>query len=168
MARFLFGTIPAVGHITPALAIARKLIAHGHDVWWYTGKRFQAKVEASGARFVPMQTAPDYDDRDMDASFPGRRGLTGLAQFKWDIKHVSLDAGIGQVHDLTQILRAHPADVLVADSAFAGAAWVSEKGGPPWADFGPSALPFRSRDTGGLVSGYVRMLHALGMCAIAP
>ncbi len=147
MARFLFGTVPAVGHVNPGLPIARKLVEHGHEVWWYTGKRFQAKVEASGARFLSMQAAPDFDDRDIDASFPGRRGLTGLAQFKWDIKHIFVDAAVGQLHDLTEILRAFPADVLVADSAFAGAAFASEKEGRPWAAFGVSALPFSSRDT---------------------
>jgi MGT family glycosyltransferase len=147
VARFLFGTIPAVGHINPGLPIARKLVEHGHEVWWYTAKRFLAKVEASGARFIPMQAALDFYDPDFEASFPGRRGLTGLARFKWDIKYFYVDSAVGQLHDLTQILTEFPADVLVADSAFAGAAWASEKGGPPWAAFGVSALAFNSRDT---------------------
>src|SRR5215216_2400832 len=147
MARFLFGSMPVVGHVNPGLPIARKLVERGHEVWWYTGKRFQAKVEEIGARYVPMQAAPDFDDRDLDAAFPGREGLTGLAQFKWDIKHVFVDSMVGQLHDFTTILHDFPADVTVADSAFAGGAAIYEKGGPPWAIYSISALSMSSRDT---------------------
>lgn len=38
MARFLIGTVPVGGHVSPALPIARQLVERGHSVWWYTGK----------------------------------------------------------------------------------------------------------------------------------
>lgn len=62
MARFLIGTVPLVGHVNPTLPIARKLVERGHEVWWYTGKLFQAKVEATGARYVPMSAGFDFSD----------------------------------------------------------------------------------------------------------
>ncbi len=34
MPRFLIGTIPLVGHVNPALPIARQLVNRGHEVWW--------------------------------------------------------------------------------------------------------------------------------------
>ncbi|MBF2066628.1 MAG: hypothetical protein IGS39_19730 [Calothrix sp. C42_A2020_038] len=46
MARFLIGTLPAVGHVNPALPIARKLIERGHEVWWY-------KLNIPGNSFKP-------------------------------------------------------------------------------------------------------------------
>jgi len=147
MARFLIGTVPAIGHINPALPIARTLVERGHEVWWYTGQRFRAKVDATGAHYVPMSAAPDFDDRDLDIAFPGRRGLTGLAQLKWDLKYVFIDSSSGQLTDCLNILRAFPADVFLADTVFAGAGATYEKGGPPWAVFGISALALSSRDT---------------------
>jgi len=51
------------------------------------------------------------------------------------------------VRDLTNILREFPADVILSDSFFLGASWVHERGGPPWAGFGVSKLPFSSSDT---------------------
>src|SRR5688572_8360152 len=147
MARFLFGSMPLVGHVNPGLPIARKLVERGHEVWWYTGKRFQARVEAVGARYVPMQAAPDFDDRDLDAAFPARRGLTDLAAFKWDIKHLFIDSIVGQLRDFTAILHDFPADVTVADSGFGGGEATYGKGGPPWAIYSISALTASSRDT---------------------
>lgn len=62
MARFLIGTIPGFGHVNPALPIARKLVERGHEVWWYTGKLFQAKIEATGACYIPMNKGLDISD----------------------------------------------------------------------------------------------------------
>jgi MGT family glycosyltransferase len=44
-------------------------------------------------------------------------------------------------------LRDFPADAILADFCFLGAAWLHEQGGPPWAGFSVSALAFSSRDT---------------------
>lgn len=57
MARFLVGTIAAIGHVNPALPIVRQLVAQGHEVWWYTGQGFKAKVEATGAHHVPVEAS---------------------------------------------------------------------------------------------------------------
>jgi UDP:flavonoid glycosyltransferase YjiC (YdhE family) len=62
MARFLIATIPAAGHVNPALPIARFLVERSHEVWWYTGKGFKEKVEATGAYHVPIRTGLDFTD----------------------------------------------------------------------------------------------------------
>jgi len=149
MARFLIGTIPLVGHVNPALPIARQLVERGHEVWWYTGKNFQSKVEATGARYVPMLAGFDFSDPNNIPDFllEQRKNFKGLAQFKFDFKYFFADSAVGQVKDLTDILREFPADVLLSDVCFLGAAWVHEKGGPPWAGFGITALSVISNDT---------------------
>jgi UDP:flavonoid glycosyltransferase YjiC (YdhE family) len=149
MARFLIGTIPLVGHVNPALPIARQLVERGHEVWWYTGKTLQSKIEATGARFLPIRTGRDFSDTKNvpDSLLEKRRNLKGLAQFKFDFKHFFGDSAVGQVKDLTDILREFPADVLLSDVCFLGTAWVHEKGGPPWAAFGITALGIISHDT---------------------
>lgn len=149
MARFLIGTVPVVGHVSPALPIARKLVEGGHEVWWYTGRAFESVVEATGAHFTPIATGLDYSyPQNVPQSWTEQRdSLRGLAQLKFDLKHFFINAALGQVKDYGEILRQFPADVLLADFCFLGASWVWEQGGPPWAGFGISALAFSSRDT---------------------
>ncbi|HEY9640025.1 MAG TPA: nucleotide disphospho-sugar-binding domain-containing protein [Coleofasciculaceae cyanobacterium] len=149
MARFLIGTIPVVGHVSPGIAIARALIERGHEVWWYTGSAFQSTVEATGAHFVPITNGVDYSypENVPQAWTDQRNTLQGAAQLKFDLKHFFIDAALGQVKDFAAILSEFPADVLVTDSFFLGASWICEQGGPLWAEFGVSALGFSSQDT---------------------
>lgn len=149
MARFLIGTIPVAGHVGPALPIARKLVERGHEVWWYTGKYFQSMIEATGARYIPIITGFDLSDPESipDYLLEERQNFQKIAQLKFDIKHFFCDPAVGQVKDLTNILREFPADVILSDFCFLGASWVHERGGPPWAGFGVSTLPFSSSDT---------------------
>lgn len=144
MAKFLICTISAIGHVSPALPIARELVDRGHQVCWYTGSDFQAKVSSTGAQFIPaVALSPEWMEQWM-----GRRNaLQGVAQLKFDLKHGFIDAAVRQVEDLTKILRDFPADAVLADFCFLGAAWLHEQGGPPWAGFSVSALAFSSRDT---------------------
>ncbi len=149
MARFLIGTTPWAGHINPALPIARKLVKRGHEVWWYTGKGFQSKVEQTGARFVPIGTGVDFSEPNgiPDYLLENHRKLKGLAQFKFNMKHYFADAAVGQVKDCTEILQEFPADVILSDLSFFGAGWIYEQGGPPWAVFGITALTISSPET---------------------
>ena len=71
MARFLLLTGAAAGHVNPVMQIARKLIERGHEVVWITGRRYQQKVEATGARFHPFPgeielNAHSYQDEQAD------------------------------------------------------------------------------------------------------
>ncbi|RCJ15743.1 hypothetical protein A6S26_33990 [Nostoc sp. ATCC 43529] len=149
MARFLIGTIPALGHFNPFLPIASKLVERGHEVWWYTGQSFQSRVEATGARYVPMVAAFDYSDLKNipESLLEKRKTVPESAQLIFDFKHFLIDGALLQVKDYTEILRQFPADVLLSDYAFIGASWIHEKGGPPWAGLGVIPLFISSRDT---------------------
>ena len=91
MARILVGSIPVVGHINPLVPIVRALCERGHEVRWYTGAKYRSKVEAAGARFVGRTHARDYDDAQIEREFPGRANLRGIAQLKFDMKHVFIE-----------------------------------------------------------------------------
>jgi UDP:flavonoid glycosyltransferase YjiC (YdhE family) len=69
-----------------------------------------------------------------------RNALQGIAQLKFDLKYGFIDAAVQQVKDLTEILRDFPADAILADFCFLGAAWLHEQGGPPWAGFSVPTL----------------------------
>ncbi|MEO8609100.1 MAG: glycosyltransferase [Chloroflexota bacterium] len=147
MAKILIGTMGMTGHITPGLPIARKLVERGNQVWWYTTSKFQKKIEATGAVYVPMKAGYDFDDLDLDAAFPGQENLKGLANLKFGIMHVFADGMIGHTQDLEEIARDIEPDVILVDNAFAAAVPVHARTGIPWAAYSITPLSITSRDT---------------------
>ena len=145
--RFLFASTPAAGHLNPALPIAQELVARGHEVRWYSGREYQAAVEAIGARFEPLREAHDPADQAIRDRFPALDDLDGLAGFKYALKYLFLDEVPLQVADARRILAEFPADAVVADTGFFAAGPLHELGGPPWATYNITALPIASRDT---------------------
>ena len=151
MSKFLIGTTAVVGHVDPAIPIARRLVQQGHEVWWYTGNGFKQKIEATGAHHVPINlerggdpTLPETISAEWTAK---RESLQDLDRLKFDLKHGFVDAAVNQLQDLTDILQKFPADVLLCDVFFLGMSWLHEKTGLPWAAFGMSALLFNGKDT---------------------
>jgi MGT family glycosyltransferase len=147
VARFLISTQPMTSHVITAKPVARELVTRGHDVWWHAGRRLQAAVEATGAVFVPIRSALDYDGEDLNGAFPERRNLRRYQVAKWDFTHLFVNAIPGQIEDFRRILAAFPADVLIADPTMLGAALLRQLGGPAYAALGVSVLAVRSRDT---------------------
>lgn len=130
MSSFLFVTQPITGHIVPAVPIIRTLVGRGHDVRWYTGKKFRDRVEAAGAEFLPFERAYDYDDSDYDGAFPGRSKLKGLDQLRFDLLHVFINQLQPQHLDMQAALDERPADVIVSDPTVGAAFTLNEQGGP--------------------------------------
>ena len=147
MARFLVATLPVNGHVTAGMVIAQELVRRGHEVGWYTGHRFQSKIEAANIRFFGIKASLDYDDRDPNSFFTDRKGLRGFKELKYMIKHILTDAAPGQVTDLEEIYQEFPADVILADPLLYGGGWQHERGGPVWAAYGHLPLTFTSCDT---------------------
>lgn len=147
MSRFLITSMPIRSHVLPATAIARVLIDRGHEVGWYTGRRFKKKVESLGCRFFPMNLVVDLDHTHIDEIYPERAKLKGIKQLKWDMKHVFVDAAIIQFEDLTDIQAVFKADVILSDPSTLGPMFLQTMGGPPVANYGLLNLVMSSRDT---------------------
>ncbi|OLF06054.1 hypothetical protein BLA60_34000 [Actinophytocola xinjiangensis] len=147
MAGILIGANAYVGHVTPLLPIARLLVERGHDVRFYTGRAFEQRVRATGARFLPIRAELEVDERDPNARFPERASLSGVKLVKHIVRHEFTADGLAQYEDFRAILDDEPADLMLVESTFAGARWVHEKGGPPWAVLNITTLMLGSRDT---------------------
>lgn len=145
MARYLFAPLPVTGHVNPGLAIARELVARGHDVRWYSTPRFKRTIESIGARYVPLRRAIHVDEEQID-TWPGRPS-EGLNQLRFDIKNLFIEFVRGAFRDLEEELRREPADVIVGDNASAVVEAVHQRFGIPWALYGMSVLPMASVDT---------------------
>ncbi|MEU9045025.1 MULTISPECIES: glycosyltransferase [unclassified Kitasatospora] len=114
--------MPAHGHTSPLLAVSADLAARGHEVVFLGGSRFAGAAERAGARFVALPAGADFDDRDLDASFPGRSSLpAGPERLAFDAQHVFLDPIPVQYRALLALLAEFPANAVIADAFLQGA-----------------------------------------------
>ncbi|RJK95358.1 glycosyltransferase [Vallicoccus soli] len=151
MADVVVTAMPFTGHVVPVLQAAGALVAAGHRVRAYVGSAFAERARAAGAEPVRWERAPDYDERDLRATFPrtGRGGPRGLLA---NLEHVFVRTGDAQARDLLALWDRRPWDVLVADGLALGGGLASERLGAPWASLTvvPLALPSRDLPPPGL------------------
>ncbi|HEX7745849.1 MAG TPA: nucleotide disphospho-sugar-binding domain-containing protein [Micromonosporaceae bacterium] len=136
MARVLISTMPATGHVNPALPLATELVRRGHEVVWHTGRDYAGKVAATGSRFAPFRAAPDFEQIPVTAD----EGAKGMAVGVSLMRRLFIDRLAGQVADYEEILKEFPADVVLADMCSLGADALHAKGGPVYATLGINPL----------------------------
>jgi UDP:flavonoid glycosyltransferase YjiC (YdhE family) len=122
-------------------------VRRGHEVGWYSGQKYARAIAASGARHLPFAAALDYDDADLEASFPGRAQLRGLQQIRFDVRQIFIGQIEGQLQDLQALHAEWPADAVLAEQTLTAALLHTELGGPPCALLGVLPLGIWSRDT---------------------
>jgi MGT family glycosyltransferase len=136
MSTVLISTMPATGHVNPALPIARELHARGHRVAWHTGPAFRSAVEATGAEFIAFEQALDLDALPVEPD-PGSKGLAAGISV---MRRLFIDRVPGQVADYRAILERLSVDLILADMTSFGAATLRDLGGPPYATLGITPL----------------------------
>ena len=128
------------------LPLARALVARGHDVRWYSGRKHAPRIQATGARFVGFKLARDYDDLQLEREFSGRSALKGIDQLRFDLMRIFIDAAPGQLADIEALTQAWQPDVIVADPTLFGAGFAHERLGIPLATLSVLPCVLRSRD----------------------
>lgn len=165
MYSLLLCSTPVHGHVTPLLAVARALVDAGHDVRFLTGRRYREAVERTGAQWVPLPAEADYDDGDVDASFPERRGRTGVAGAKWDLEHIFLAPAAAHLAAIDALIRERPVDAVLSEALFLGSLPLLMRPRaqrPAVLALGIVPLGLRSRDTAPFALGIPPMPGALG------
>ncbi|WP_159801048.1 glycosyltransferase [Arthrobacter zhaoguopingii] len=149
MATYLLCSSPIYGHVVPLVEIGRYLRSQGHQVGMLTGARFEDTVTGAGLRFLRLPEACDFDDRDLDLSFPGRVGKKGLARLRFDMAEVFIKPMPQQYRALREELDRTPTDAVLAESSFTGAVvpLLRAEPRPPILFSGIIPLAFSSRDT---------------------
>ncbi|MEQ6896426.1 nucleotide disphospho-sugar-binding domain-containing protein [Microbacterium sp. KR10-403] len=152
MARILVAAMSFTGHVAPVLTVAHELVAAGHDVRVYTGSAFAARVAASGARFVPWREATDFDENDLQATFPRLVGKKGLRQTMVNLEDCMIGTAGGQVADLEAEWRREPWDVTACDEMALGPGLFAERHDVPLATIAvlPLHMPSRQGPPSGL------------------
>jgi MGT family glycosyltransferase len=162
MSNILIATTPVPGHVSPVGVLARRLVARGNDVVWYTGAAFQRQVEATGARHVPISHDGDWSLGHAHDRVPELRDKTGIDQVRTAFRKLFIDSAPGTLEDLEAITRDFPADVVLANALVFADHWLHERGGPPNATIGTTMYGLYSRDTAPFGPGLMPNAGPLG------
>jgi len=143
MVEVMVAVMPFHGHVAPMAAVAQAFLEAGHAVRVYTGAAHAGRFEALGARIVPWESAPDFDENDLAATFPELRGRKGPRQMLLNVEHLFVRTGADQCDDLLRAFDAEPWDVIVADGLSLGAHLASACTATPWVTVSivPLAMP---------------------------
>ena len=127
MAAILITCTPAHGHVIPALAAARHLVARGHDVRVLTGAAYADRVTAAGAEFLPLPTEADIDLDHPNDAFPERAELRGVPEVRFSLTNLFVKPAPAQLRAVDAAIAARPVDVIVTEAMFMGAALLAAR-----------------------------------------
>lgn len=116
--KILFATVPADGHFNPLTGIAVHLKERGHDVRWYAGPSYVAKLEKLGIPYYLFKRATEINGENIAELFPERARLSGPALIRFDGKHIMVANTGNYFEDVQEINASFPFDVLFCDIAF--------------------------------------------------
>ncbi len=144
--RILFATMPFDGHFNPLTGVATHLKAGGHDVRWYAGPSYAAKLERLGIPHLPFKRATEINGDNIAELFPERAKLHGPALIRFDGKHFFVSNTVNYFEDVQEINASFPFDVLFCDAAFYAMKLVKEKLGKRVCAFGVGPSLETSKD----------------------
>ena len=147
----LIGCTPATGHLNPILAIARMLVAEGHEVAVLSGTCFRGRVEECGARFFGLSGEADFDGRDLLRVAPELATMApGPEWLRYALERLFVDKIPDQYDSLRSALAHFPADLILGDDMFFGVLpmLLNAADRLPIILFGTSFLHWRREDKG--------------------
>lgn len=143
--RILFANFPGDGHFNPLTGLAVHLKWLGCDVRWYTSTQYESKIKELGIPFYPLKKAMDITQ--FQELFPEREKIKSpISKLNFDIINVFVLRGEEYYADIQDIHAEFPFDVMIADCAFTGIPFVSDKMQIPVMAVGVMPLTETSRD----------------------
>jgi MGT family glycosyltransferase len=119
--KILMASTPATGHINPLLAIGHVLMAEGHELTILSGTWLRDRIERSGAKFLALPAAADFDGGDILAVAPELVEIPpGFEWLRVGLQRVFIDRIADQHAGLQRALRDFPADVIIGDDMMFG------------------------------------------------
>ncbi|HYE55199.1 MAG TPA: nucleotide disphospho-sugar-binding domain-containing protein [Chitinophagaceae bacterium] len=126
--KILFACVPADGHHNPLTGLAMHLKQKGCDVRWYGGKQYKEKTEALGIPYFSFRKAMEINPETFDQDFPERNKIkTVVGKLCFDMINVFILRGPEYYADIQEIHKEFQFDLMIADIAFSGIAFVKEK-----------------------------------------
>jgi MGT family glycosyltransferase len=145
--RILIATVPAAGHFNPLTGPAVRLAELGHDVRWYAGPEYGARVERLGLEVIPYGEATEVTADNVNALFPERQKLKGPKAIEFDADMFFARPVRAQFRDIRAARQQFPFDALLVDGAFYAAYLVAKRLDVPVFVMGSIAAPtLRGKD----------------------
>jgi len=160
--KILFATMPLDGHFNPLTGVAMHLKAAGHDVRWYAGPSYAAKLARLGIPHFPFRRATEINQDNIGKLFPERAKLRGPALIRFEGKQVFVSNTENFFEDVREIDASFPFDALFCDAAFWAIKLIKEKLGKRVCAFGVSPSMESSKDVPPNFAGLKPAKTALG------
>ena len=174
--KILFASMPADGHFNPLTGIAVQLAGRGHDVRWYAGPTYGARLDRLGMSWFAYERATEVMAGNLNELFPERSALKGPKLLSFDLDKFFVSQVENHYQDMVKIRAGWQFDALVCDGALYAEQLVSEalhvptfavgltivmpdaQGPPPFFGLRPARTPL-----GRLQHSVVRKMLASGM-----
>jgi len=124
--RILFASMPADGHFNPLTGIAVHLAERGHDVQWYAGPKYGARLDQLGMRWFAYQRATEVMASNLNDLFPERARLKGPKLISFELDKFFVSQVENHFQDLAAIRHEWPFEALVCDGALYAEQLVAE------------------------------------------
>ncbi|RZS66629.1 UDP:flavonoid glycosyltransferase YjiC (YdhE family) [Agromyces ramosus] len=139
--RILIATVPAAGHFNPLTGPAVRLAELGHDVRWYAGPAYAARVKRLGLEVIPYEEATEITGDNVNALFPERPKLRGAKAIEFDADVFFARPAHAQFRDIRNARERFPFDALLIDGAFYAGYLVAKRLDVPVFVMGSIAAP---------------------------
>ncbi|WP_457252761.1 glycosyltransferase [Pedococcus sp. P5_B7] len=124
--KILFASMPADGHFNPLTGIAAHLADHGHDVRWYAGPEYGARLDRLAMRWFPYRRAIEIMASNINELFPERAALKGPRLISFDLDTFFVSQVEESFQDIVDLRQEWSFDALVCDGAFYAEQLVAE------------------------------------------
>jgi UDP:flavonoid glycosyltransferase YjiC (YdhE family) len=124
--RILFASMPADGHFNPLTGIAVELTGRGHDVRWYAGPTYGARLDRLGMPWFAYDRATEVMASNLDKLFPQRATLKGPQLISFDLDKFFVSQVENHYQDMAAIKDGWPFEALVCDGALYAELLVAE------------------------------------------
>lgn len=145
--KILFASFPADGHFNPLTGLAMYLKNIGCDVRWYTSKVYADKLQKLNIRHYVFKKALEANTETFDTVFPERKKIKGqIPKLKFDMIHAFILRGPEYYADILEIQEEFGFEAVVADCAFSGIPFITDKIKVPVVSIGVFPLTETSKD----------------------
>lgn len=138
MSRYLFVTLPLMGHAHPIAAVAKQLEVRGHEVTWAGSERFLRPLVGPGARVHPIALR----------AHRGGQGELGMAAVKSRWAGYIVPHARTTLRGIDQAVEAFRPDAMAVDQHAVAGALIAHRRGLPWASLAPTTMeltrPYRA------------------------
>lgn len=141
MAKFLFTVLPALGHLSPTIPVAKELQRRGNEIAYASGHIFEDLLRGEG--FLSYSLGAKLELKELEKFYPKLGKLKGTKRQIYTFKEIIIPSTPDIVRELQDIISEFQPDVMVVDSVTYAGAIAAQIANIPWATTSvcPGGLP---------------------------